>query len=308
MNHHLSINLFMDLLDGWTASMTRMTCTSWLKSYQDQLAPSSGPGKTRELDRLNLALSRATGHPIRTPRRQPRNTSTTSASKEPGLRALGQVCVSRGRVLVKPVRFERRRRAYWQVCEEKGLNNLAGVGEKTLDTILQPDMLAYTREVRHKGLAARYNGSRQHVRTKPHPNARRNLDQVFKQIWKDVVKQRVLVVSASHPALSKVVSSPDSVLYMIKEGSTCSPSMRRLPGWSSGSNAGYLEARSCSRRGTLLPFACCGSIRWMLSCLLATYLGAQSTWGVTLLRRSSPRELLWLFWLPQRMDCVGQGD
>ena len=201
------------------------------------------------------------------------------------------MCEQGARLLSQAGSVREEAESLWQVREEKGLNNLAGVDEKTLDTILQPDMLAYTREVRHKGLAARYNGSRQHVCTKPHPNARRNLDQVFKQIWKDVVKQRVLVVSASHPALSKVVSSPfnavdkmlpdrsiapDSVLYMIKGGSTlsltraftpqhCSPSMRRLPGWSSGSNAGYLESRSCSRRGKLLPFACCGSIRWMLT-------------------------------------------
>ena len=74
------------------------------------------------------------------------------------------------------------------VREENGLNNLAGVDETILDTILHPDTLAYMREVRHKGLAARYNGPRQRVRAKPHPNARRNLDQVFKQIWKDVLK------------------------------------------------------------------------------------------------------------------------
>ncbi|CAE7617320.1 unnamed protein product, partial [Symbiodinium pilosum] len=36
----------------------------------------------------------------------------------------------------------------------------------------------------------------------------RHLDQLYKQIWKDVVKHRVLVVPSDHPAMDDVLSSP----------------------------------------------------------------------------------------------------
>ena len=46
------------------------------------------------------------------------------------------------------------------------------------------------------------------LKARPHPNARRHLDQLYKQIWKDVVKHRVLVVPSDHPAMDDVLSSP----------------------------------------------------------------------------------------------------
>lgn len=69
-------------------------------------------------------------------------------------------------------------KSLWQVREERGLSNLAGVRDRRLDGVLHPDLLAYLREVREKGMAARFNGPRTRVRTTLHPNARKNLDQV----------------------------------------------------------------------------------------------------------------------------------
>ena len=48
----------------------------------------------------------------------------------------------------------------WQVREEQGLNNLAGVDDPYLDTVLHPHLLEYLRDVRHRGMAARCVGER----------------------------------------------------------------------------------------------------------------------------------------------------
>ena len=96
----------------------------------------------------------------------------------------------------------------WEVREEQGLMNLAGVDSNDLDGVLHPDLLAYLREVRRSGMPARYVGDRRRVRAKLHPNAKRNVDQVFKQIAKDVKKHRALVVDGCLPQLSTTISSP----------------------------------------------------------------------------------------------------
>ena len=96
----------------------------------------------------------------------------------------------------------------WEVREECGLMNLKGVDCPTLDDQLHPDHLEYLRTIRKEGMPARYVGPRERVKAKLHPNAKRNLNQVYKQIAKDVGKHRVLVVDSNHPGLAKTVSSP----------------------------------------------------------------------------------------------------
>ena len=109
-------------------------------------------------------------------------------------------------------------KSLWQVRELRDLNNLRGVDEPYLDTILHPDLLAYLRDVRERGLAARCLGPRERQRAKLHPNARRNVDQLYRQIWKDVAKQRVLVVPSAHELLQGVVASPfDAVDKMLPD-------------------------------------------------------------------------------------------
>ena len=108
----------------------------------------------------------------------------------------------------------------WAVREEEGLNNLRGVDEARLDTVLHPDLLDYLRDVRRKGLAARFVGQRQRCQAKVHPNGRRNLSQVYRQIWKDVGKLRVLVVPSHLENMGPVVSSPfDAVDKMLPDRS-----------------------------------------------------------------------------------------
>ena len=96
----------------------------------------------------------------------------------------------------------------WQVREEKGLMNLAGIDQVEFDSVLHPDHLEYLRQVRKFGMPARYVGKRHRVRAKLHPNAKRNLDQVFQQVAKDVKKHRVLVADGMLPELGATVSSP----------------------------------------------------------------------------------------------------
>ena len=64
------------------------------------------------------------------------------------------------------------------------------------------DTLLNRRSVRRHGMPARYHGPCHRVPSRLHPNARKNVDQVFKQVGKDVAKHRVLVVSADHPGLT----------------------------------------------------------------------------------------------------------
>lgn len=87
----------------------------------------------------------------------------------------------------------------WESRERMGRNNLAGVDNPRLDTILHPDVLAYLRSVRFNGMRARFTGPRQRVKACLHPNAKKNLGQVYSQLWKDVRKQRALVVDRDHP-------------------------------------------------------------------------------------------------------------
>ena len=57
-------------------------------------------------------------------------------------------------------------------------------------------------------MAARCLGERARVSARPHPNALLHLDQVYKQIWKDVRKMRVLLAPQCHPGLHATTSSP----------------------------------------------------------------------------------------------------
>ncbi|CAE7377685.1 unnamed protein product, partial [Symbiodinium necroappetens] len=108
----------------------------------------------------------------------------------------------------------------WEVREEQGWNHLCGVANPYLDTILHPDLLEYLRDVRQRGLAARYVGKRERCSAKIHPNGRRNLGQVYRQIWKDMVKLRVLVVPSNLEEMGPVISSPfDAVDKMLPDRS-----------------------------------------------------------------------------------------
>ena len=98
-------------------------------------------------------------------------------------------------------------KSLWQVREEEGLSNLRGVDDPSLEGVIHQDLLSYLRDVRKFGMPARFVGTRARMASQPHPNARKHLKQVFKQIGKDVGKHRILLVGAKHPLL-RAVSSP----------------------------------------------------------------------------------------------------
>lgn len=114
----------------------------------------------------------------------------------------------------------------WAVREEEGRNNLAGVDNQKLDTILHPDMLAYLRSVRQDGMKARFTGERKRVEASLHPNAKRNLGQVYTQLWKDVCKHRALVVARGHKDLRSTISSPFEAVDKLLPDRTISPDKR----------------------------------------------------------------------------------
>ena len=134
--------------------------------------------------------------------------------------AWAELC-EKGRDLVKQAGSVRlAAESLWEVREEAGLNHLQDVSSPYLDTVLHPDLLEYLRDVRQRGIAARYLGERQRCQAKIHPNGRRNLAQVYRQIWKDLGKLRVLVVPAAMEELGPVISSPfDAVDKMLPDRS-----------------------------------------------------------------------------------------
>ena len=99
-------------------------------------------------------------------------------------------------------------RKLWDARKEAKLDNLRGVRDETLDGVLHPLVLEYLRAVECNGMVARHPGSKARVEAGLHPNAKSNLDQVYKQIFKDVRKHRVLVVKRSNQRLGTTVSSP----------------------------------------------------------------------------------------------------
>eukprot|EP00435_Cladocopium_sp_Y103_P041030 s1496_g11.t1 len=99
-------------------------------------------------------------------------------------------------------------KALWIAREHLGRNNLAEADDPELDELLHPDLVGYLREVRAQGMPARFQGERVRVRNRPHPRARANMGQVYRQLMKDVAKHRVLVVDVNHDGLQWTTSSP----------------------------------------------------------------------------------------------------
>ena len=132
-----------------------------------------------------------------------------------------------GDLLVKAAgSVEEAAKSLWEARESQGLCNLSGVDASFLDNILHPDHLAYLRDVRTFGMSARYDGPRERVEAQLHPNAKRNVGQVLKQVWKDVVKQRVLVVSRDLDELQGTISSPFEAVDKLMPDRTISQEKR----------------------------------------------------------------------------------
>ena len=131
-----------------------------------------------------------------------------SSLGDPTAEEWAKVLVAGNRLLKEAGSVEEAARWLWSARQEKGLDNLKGVEEPVLEGILHPDLLAYLRSVHKNGMQARHVGERKRVTAGLHPKAKQSVDQVYKQIWKDVKKNRVLVVAQDNPALRGTVSSP----------------------------------------------------------------------------------------------------
>lgn len=90
----------------------------------------------------------------------------------------------------------------------------------------RPVGLLEARETAH-GMEARHLGPREPALAGLHPNAKKNLEQVYAQIWKDVKKHRVLVASQDNPCLGNTMASPF-------EAVPASPGPIRVQGGESG--------------------------------------------------------------------------
>ena len=117
-------------------------------------------------------------------------------------------------------------KSLWIAREILGRHNLQGVDDAALDELLHPDILDYLREIRRSGMPARYVGPRERIKTKPHPRARACMGQVYRQLMKDIVQHRVLVVDADHTCLSNTVSSPFEAVPKMLPNRTISTDVR----------------------------------------------------------------------------------
>ena len=75
-------------------------------------------------------------------------------------------------------------------------------------------------------MKARFTGERRRVLANLHPNAKRNLSQVYTQLWKDVCKHRALVVARGHKDLCSTISSPFEAVDKLLPDRTISPDKR----------------------------------------------------------------------------------
>lgn len=121
---------------------------------------------------------------------------------------------------------ERAAKLLWEARMEVGLDNLRGVTSEVLEEILHPNLLEYLRCVESSGMVARHPGSMKRVEAGLHPNAKLHLDQVYRQIWKDVKKHRVLVVRKSNKNLGSTVSSPFEAVNKQLPNRTIAPDKR----------------------------------------------------------------------------------
>ena len=89
-------------------------------------------------------------------------------------------------------------------------DHFRGLFESALDELFFPDLLLWLRHTATQGVDARYEGDRQRVRASPHPSLQGHLTEAYEQIWKDVSRGRVLLLTCAGDShlLEGVVSVP----------------------------------------------------------------------------------------------------
>ena len=83
-----------------------------------------------------------------------------------------------------------------------------GVFDPSLDKVLDPESLAYLREVAGRGVDMKYEGPRETVRAKLHASAAARQGEAYEKVWDDVACGRVLLTFADAKGLEGLVSSP----------------------------------------------------------------------------------------------------
>lgn len=149
-----------------------------------------------------------------------------SELEEPTPNAWARVLEAGDRLLCAAGSVKVASEALWQRREELGFNNLKGVRSGMLDEVLHPDMVEYLRSVERHGMSARHDGPRTRIESGLHPNAKKHLNQVYKQIWKDIRKKRVLVVRKSNECLRDTISSPFEAVDKMLPDRTIAPDKR----------------------------------------------------------------------------------
>ena len=88
-------------------------------------------------------------------------------------------------------------------------DHLAGLADKDLGGLVDPDLLAFVQEIARNGVAARSAEAGPRWRTKPHRSVLEHLEEAYQKMWKDAHRGRALLCSAEHDAaLTGVLATP----------------------------------------------------------------------------------------------------
>jgi len=93
---------------------------------------------------------------------------------------------------------------HWKPCVQEIRNNwvhrfgnsLNGVFDAELDTLVDPELLEYVREIAEHGVPGRQTEVQGRWRTKPHRSAQDHVKEAYEKMWKDAHKGRTLLCSA----------------------------------------------------------------------------------------------------------------
>eukprot|EP00971_Amphidinium_carterae_P224535 4454252-Amphidinium_carterae.1 len=102
-------------------------------------------------------------------------------------------------------------RAVWKCRNQRGLSNLSNAEQSDLADRLEPSWAEYLQYVARQGMPARSETprtERQRQCALPHPSAVNELSQVYRALWKDIKKGRILLVATEELEGTRVQSSP----------------------------------------------------------------------------------------------------
>eukprot|EP00971_Amphidinium_carterae_P311340 6188068-Amphidinium_carterae.1 len=102
-------------------------------------------------------------------------------------------------------------KAVWACRRRRNLDNLRNAAHHVISDHLEPSWAAYLQFVSQKGMPARSEvprAERTRQQAMPHPSATNELSQVYRSLWKDIRKGRILLVPTEQLNDTVVQSSP----------------------------------------------------------------------------------------------------